>query len=99
MTVVFGVRFCGTKGYVLPEQSPPLIVFCSPPFDFYVDRNAEMLEANHPLMQLATCHHLVVEADERFDFATLADAPQWDIRSYPPASSALWEKPLSNTSS
>jgi hypothetical protein len=27
----------------------------------------------------------VVESDQRFDFALLADLGQWDIREYPPA--------------
>src|SRR6478736_5897185 len=44
LNVVFGDTFLWTKSYALPQDSPPLTVFCSPPFDFFVDRAAEMLE-------------------------------------------------------
>src|SRR5436190_400251 len=44
MNVVFGDALLWTTGYVSPPDSPPVTVFCSPPFDFFVDRQAEMLE-------------------------------------------------------
>src|SRR4051794_41135718 len=43
LTVVFGDAFLWTKNYSLPPNSAPLTVFCSPPYDFYVAREAEML--------------------------------------------------------
>jgi hypothetical protein len=36
---------------------------------------------------------LVVEADERFDFALLQnDGEEWDIRTYQPAVVGIWRK-------
>lgn len=75
----------------------PWLVFCSPPYAFYVDRFAEMLE----LLQRLARHVppgsvLVVEADERLDFGQLCvggevvPQPDWDIRHYRPAVIGLW---------
>ena len=35
---------------------------------------------------------LVIESDERFDFAVLPadDLSQWDVRDYPPARVGIW---------
>src|SRR3972149_4576536 len=44
------------------------IVFCSPPYDFYVSRGSEILELLGGLLQAAPMNSVfVVEADERFD--------------------------------
>jgi 16S rRNA (guanine966-N2)-methyltransferase len=64
----------------------PWAVFCSPPYDFYVQRTEEMLELIGGLIQAAPAGSaFVVEADERFDFGRLPDPQAWDVRSYPPA--------------
>ncbi len=70
-----------------PELGPGAwVVFCSPPWDFYVQRSDEMLELIGSLVDLAPPESLfVVEADERFDFGLLPESGHWDIRSYPPA--------------
>jgi 16S rRNA (guanine966-N2)-methyltransferase len=92
VTVVFGDAFLWTKSFKLPDSSPPLTVFCCPPYDFYVDRQAEMLELIHRWVELAPPKSLIiVEADERFDFATLPHAESWDIRTYPPSVVGIWE--------
>jgi 16S rRNA (guanine966-N2)-methyltransferase len=71
----------------------PWTVFCSPPYDFYVDRVEEMLELITGMIQSApTDSIVVVEADERFDFQTLPDAQAWDVRSYPPAVVGIFRK-------
>jgi 16S rRNA (guanine966-N2)-methyltransferase len=92
LTAVFGDAFLWTKSYTLPPDSPPLTVFCSPPFDFFVDREAEMLAL------IARWHEIgprgsqiVVESDERFDFCRLPDAARWDVRTYSPAVVGIWE--------
>jgi 16S rRNA (guanine966-N2)-methyltransferase len=75
----------------------PWLVFCSPPYAFYVDQLPEMLD----LIERITKHVplgsvLVVEADERLDFGRLrlgkaaAAATAWDVRRYPPAVIGLW---------
>ncbi len=64
----------------------PWVIFCSPPFEFYVSRTAEMLELLTGLMGRAPAGSLtVVEADEHFDMQRLPHAERWDVRSYPPA--------------
>lgn len=64
----------------------PCVVFCSPPYAFYVEREAEMLELIGSLIQRAPAGSIfAVEADDRFDFNTLPHADAWNIRIYPPA--------------
>ena len=69
------------------------LVFCSPPYDFYVSRLGEMLELLGGLIQAAPVKSIfVVEADERFDYALLRDPKAWDVRSYPPAVIGVYRK-------
>jgi 16S rRNA (guanine966-N2)-methyltransferase len=64
----------------------PWAVFCSPPYDFYVDRSGEMLELLNGMVRAAPATSLfVVEADGRFDFGSLPDPEAWDVRQYLPA--------------
>jgi 16S rRNA (guanine966-N2)-methyltransferase len=68
------------------SPTPPWLVFCSPPYAFYVERNEEMLALIAGLVRAAPAESIfVVEADERFDFQTLPEPSTWDVRSYPPA--------------
>jgi 16S rRNA (guanine966-N2)-methyltransferase len=75
----------------LPKYQPPLterpwLVFCSPPYDFYVDRQADMLALLERLIAAAPASsQFIVEADERFDFTLLPRNGEWDVRTYPPA--------------
>jgi 16S rRNA (guanine966-N2)-methyltransferase len=71
----------------------PWAVFCSPPYDFYVERVDEMLELIAGLIQAAPGGSIfVVEADARFDFARLGDPQTWNVRSYPPAVVGIFRK-------
>ncbi len=78
-----------------PKNSPPWVVFCCPPYDFYVKRQEEMLEMLQNLIASAPPHSVfVVEADERFDFDLLPILPPKNrIRSYPPAEIAIFTTP------
>jgi 16S rRNA (guanine966-N2)-methyltransferase len=77
------------RGLNLGEQ--PWLVFCSPPYAFYVERKEEMLELIRSFLERAPVgSQIVVEADERFDFSELPDADQWRVRSYPPAVVGIW---------
>ncbi len=68
----------------LPEG--PWLVFCSPPWDLFVDQIDELLALLQVLIERAPPgSQFVVEADERFDFARLPRAGDWLIRAYPPA--------------
>ena len=77
-----------------PPQGAPWIVFCSPPYEFYVSRQAEMLEMLCMLVERAPTDSLfVVEADKRFDLSLLPRTPESNrIRSYPPAVIAIFGK-------
>ncbi len=64
----------------------PWVVFCSPPYAFYVERPDEMLELIAGLMRAMPQGSIfVVEADERFDFQQLPKPQAWDVREYSPA--------------
>jgi 16S rRNA (guanine966-N2)-methyltransferase len=70
-----------------PDLGPnPWVVFCSPPYDFYTERIAEMLELLGGMITIAPPKSVfVVEADDRFDFKLLPQPDDWDVRAYPPA--------------
>ncbi len=68
-----------------PQSVIPWLVFCSPPYAFFIDRADDMLTLITAVYDRAPPGSiLVVEADERFDFQQLP-ADGWDVRAYPPA--------------
>jgi len=77
-----------------PPKESPWIIFCCPPYDFYLSRKEEMLEMLNRLVALAPAGSIfVIEADERFDLTQLPIAPKPNrIRSYSPAVIAIFEK-------
>ena len=84
--VVFGDAFGWTAAYQSPANELPLTVFCSPPFDFYVERQQQMLDLITRWLALGPAgSQIVVEADERFDMSLLPKPEMWDMRKYPPA--------------
>ena len=71
----------------------PWLVFCSPPYELYAIQKDDMLQLLNHLIQKAPPDSLfAVEFDDRFDFRELPAADQWDMRHYPPAILAIWEK-------
>jgi 16S rRNA (guanine966-N2)-methyltransferase len=71
----------------------PWAVFCSPPYDFYINRTDEMMELLLGLIGAAPSESVfIVKADERFDFTTLPDPQAWDVRPYPPAVVGIFRK-------
>lgn len=75
----------------LPPSTLPWLVFCSPPFSFFVDRCDDMLELLSAIMKSAPADSIVVvESDERFDFQLLPTSEQWDVRTYSPAVVGVW---------
>ncbi|NQT17383.1 MAG: RsmD family RNA methyltransferase [Planctomycetes bacterium] len=91
--VVTGSVFVWAKRQ--PELDPgPWVVFCSPPYDFYLDRTAEMTGLIVRLIESAPPESIfVVEADVRFHPEQLPEPNAWDVRSYPPAVVAIYRKP------
>ncbi|MDO5308636.1 MAG: RsmD family RNA methyltransferase [Planctomycetia bacterium] len=81
----------------LPTETPWL-VFCSPPYDFWVERQEQMLELLQTLRQRAPVDSIfVIEADNRFDFDLLqAEINPKKRRSYPPAEVAIFTQNASN---
>ena len=72
----------------------PWVVFCSPPYDFYVERAEEMLRLIGGLMESAPPQSIfVVESDGRFDFGLLPEGEAWDVRSSPPAVVGIYLRP------
>lgn len=68
-------------------------VFCSPPYAFYVERPAEMLQLIGRLLADAPGGSMiVVESDERFQFDRLPQPEAWDVRSYLPALVGIYRK-------
>ena len=89
ITVVPGNTFIWARR--LPELGPtPWVVFCSPPYAFYVERHDEMLTLINRLLAAAPPKSIfVVEADQQFAMTELPDAAAWDVREYPPAVVAI----------
>ena len=91
--VVFGDAFLWAKKQASKLASPRWLVFCSPPYEFYVSRLAEMLDLLNGLWLAAPGgSQFVVEADERFDFGLLPEPTLWDVRNYRPARIGVAEK-------
>ena len=76
-----------------PPADLPWLVFCSPPYSFFLEREAEMLELIRAIAEHAPpASTLVIESDQQFDFASLIEENQakWDVRDYPPARVGIW---------
>lgn len=77
----------------------PWLVFCSPPYDFFVSRQEETLGLIAAVMEYCPPDSIVVtESDERFDATLLPTGEQyhgvkeWDVRTYSPAVVGIWQK-------
>lgn len=81
-----------------PTSAIPWLVFCSPPYSFFIDRQEDMLGLIETVLKHAPPDSiLLVEADERFDFDLLPGGVRkekrgagWDVRNYPPAVVGVW---------
>jgi 16S rRNA (guanine(966)-N(2))-methyltransferase RsmD len=71
-----------------PEQRPdePWMVFCCPPYDFFVERTEDVVAMLESMIELAPANSIfIVESDKRFDHEQLPQAESWEIREYSPA--------------
>jgi 16S rRNA (guanine966-N2)-methyltransferase len=92
ITVAPGDTFIWAKQV---DQTPPLpwLIFCCPPYEFYVSRRKDLFELIHWLWKTTLEHSvLVVESDERFNPEELLPDANWDTRRYPPAVIGITEK-------
>jgi 16S rRNA (guanine966-N2)-methyltransferase len=77
----------------LPPAQRPCLVFYCPPYELYVKKTDEIVAMISRLRERALPGSLlVVESDERFDALLLPDADAWDVRTYPPAVIAVYDK-------
>jgi 16S rRNA (guanine966-N2)-methyltransferase len=82
-----------------PATPAPWLVFCSPPYDFFIDRQEETLGLLAAVMEHCPPDSIVVsESDERFDASLLPASDKyhgvkdWDVRTYAPAVVGIWQK-------
>jgi 16S rRNA (guanine966-N2)-methyltransferase len=83
-----------------PPRDLPWLVFCSPPYSFFVEREEEMRELLRAIVEHAPpASTLVIESDQSFDFARLIgdNESAWDVRDYPPARVGIWRMLKSET--
>ncbi len=87
------------EGRLTPAEQARLaadrwLVFCSPPYAFYVDRADEMQElVERVIMAAPAGSHFVVESDDPAHIIARPDLEPWDIRRYPPAIIGITQKP------
>ena len=73
-----------------PPFDIPWLVFCSPPYSFFVDRLEEMRDLVERIQQHAPAESaLVVEGDERLDLRLLQHASSEDVLSQRPAAAVV----------
>jgi 16S rRNA (guanine966-N2)-methyltransferase len=71
----------------------PWLVFCSPPYAYYVERHDFMLPLMNELLARSPAGSIIVaEYDRRFDASQLPEPARWDVREYPPAVVAIYRK-------
>lgn len=87
------IQFRKSAPFDGPDPTAPWVVFCSPPYDLYVQQTAELMALLETIRQRAPARSwLVVECDERFDLGRLPGAEEWSERDYSPARIAMWRK-------
>jgi 16S rRNA (guanine966-N2)-methyltransferase len=76
------------------EGDQPWLVFCSPPYAFYLERQQDMLTLIGTLIERSPPGSVfVVEFDARFNSELLPESLSWDVRPYLPAVIAIGRKP------
>ncbi|MGE0756092.1 MAG: RsmD family RNA methyltransferase [Pirellulaceae bacterium] len=89
LTILAGDAFRWAPRHV-PTIPGPWVVFCCPPYEFFVSRRREMLTLISTLWEHAGPGSVVVvEGDERLPVEELPAEGDWDVRPYPPAVIAL----------
>ena len=85
VTVVTGDTFRWAEES-LPVGDSPWIVFCSPPYDFYVEKCDDMMALLNKMINAAPADScFVIESDGRFNVESLPEEIAWAVRRYPPA--------------
>ena len=88
-TIVTSDTFFWSRQFLAePGKFPqePWVVFCSPPYDLYVDKKEQLVLMLKGLIAAAPEESLVVvESDERFAIEDLPEPDDWKVRQYAPA--------------
>lgn len=93
LEIISSDTFFWVKRELLTPGEQAWLVFCSPPYDLFVNETDKLLGIVERITEVApTGSLLVVESDRRFDTGRLPMAERWTCRSYPPAEVALWRK-------
>lgn len=76
------------------RPNEPWLVFCCPPYAFFEEREAEVLELINNLIDVAPAESIfVVESDSRFAPEKLPEPDAWTVRKYSPALVSIFRKP------
>ena len=77
---------------IMVEADESTVVFCCPPYDFYLERWPQLSAMIEKILALLPSGSMfLVESDGRFETTQLPDALEWDVRAYPPAVLSLSE--------
>lgn len=88
--VVAADTFLWMRENVTHLPSLPWAVFCSPPYDLFCDREADLLQMMHTVFDAAPSGSaFIVESDKRFEICKQMPFTTWDVRTYPPAVVAI----------
>lgn len=90
---VFSDAFMFVRKLQPDAEGTPWVVFCSPPYDLFVERQDDMLAMIGGIVEkMPVGSTIIVEADERFDTSTLPATIEWRERKYFPAFVCIAEK-------
>ncbi len=99
LTVHAGDAFYWGPKYEPPTPAPWL-VFCCPPYELYQTQLPQILELIELLVARSPADScVIVEADQRFDFASLPEPDAWLVRAYLPAILGLYHRQVGCMSS
>ena len=88
--VVAANTFLWIEENVAQLSREPWAVFCSPPYDLFCDREADLVHLMRTLKDAAPPHSaFIVESDKRFDIHDRMPFATWDVRTYAPAVVAI----------
>lgn len=95
-TVITSNTFFWFRQFIKASASWPKsawAVFCSPPYDLYVDSKEQILGMVAGLIEASPAESIfAIESDERFNSANLPQAVQWKVRNYSPAQICILRK-------
>ena len=84
--VVTSDTFIWARRAEFSTDREPWLVLCSPPYRFYQERAADVVDLIERLLAAAPAKSIfVVEAVEAWNWSLLPRADQWDVRVYAPA--------------